>query len=95
MSEVQIAVQLGQLVAYITSAILFVIMMKADMKIIAHDIKSLKEQHKTINDSILAMSNTLATMSTQDIRLLHLEEDVRGLKRGDGFILPLGGTKNA
>jgi hypothetical protein len=40
-------------------------------------------------DEMEKISDTLAKMSTQEVRLLHLEEDVRLLRTSEAFIPPL------
>lgn len=77
--EISSLFQLGQLVVSIVLATVFVVMIKADVKV-------LKVQMSGITDNLKILSDVLSKSAVQDNRLSRCEEDIREMRKGRGFI---------
>lgn len=84
--ELTTYLQIAQLAAYVTSIIVFIVLMKADIKIIKHDVRVIQSRADSQSESLKTITATLATVAAQDIRINHIEEDVRELRHGKGFV---------
>lgn len=78
--------QISQLVVYLAGAILFVIMTRADLKVVKHDLKTVFAQHTIFSNTLNNISDTLTKVAVQDSRLNRAEQDIRDLKQGKGFV---------
>lgn len=76
--------QIAQVIVYVAGAILFVVMIKAEMKIVVHDVRALQAQQLLLGNALNNMSNTLTQVAVQDNRINHIEDDLRDLKNGKG-----------
>jgi hypothetical protein len=50
------------------------------------DVSTMKTEMKGIQDEVKKIGDVLITQADQNRRILHLEEDVRELRHGDGFV---------
>lgn len=57
--------------------------MNMKMKELSGDIIDMKKE-------LQEMSKIITKQAVQDIRLTNIEQDIRELKHGEGFVLPLG-----
>ena len=78
--------QLGQLVAMFVLATIFVVMIKADVKILKVQMDGIADNLKILNSAFTKLSDVLSQTAVQDNRISRVEEDVRELRRGRGFI---------
>lgn len=97
MTDLQIALQVVQVIAYIIAAAIFVIMLKADLRVLAnnmkaellvvtHDVSVIKLRQDGQSDNIKQLTAVLTTVAVQNTRLAALEDDIKELKHGRGFI---------
>lgn len=84
--DLSVVLQLAQLIGYVVASAVFVIMIKADIKILRNDFKIMKTVQETANIHISELSKALTIIAVQDSRLKGLEEDFRDLKHGRGFV---------
>lgn len=77
---------LAQLAAYVISITVFIVMMKADVKIVKHDITVMQARQDSLSETLKAINSTLTKVAVQDQRLNGIEEDIRELKHGKGFV---------
>jgi hypothetical protein len=63
--------------------------MKADVRVVKHDLHALNEKFNTLNSAFSGLSDILTTVAVQDNRLNRLEEDMREFRHGEGMVLPL------
>jgi hypothetical protein len=78
--------QIGQIVGMIILAALFVIMIKADVKILRVEMKAISKNLELLNTAFSQLSQVLSRSDVADTRIARLEEDVRDLRHGRGFI---------
>lgn len=108
MTDFQIVLQVVQVIAYIIAAAIFVIMLKADLRVLAnnmkaellvlsnnvkaemlvvtHDVNVVKLRQDSQSDNIKQLTAVLTTVAVQNTRLTSIEEDIREIKHGKGFV---------
>jgi hypothetical protein len=79
--------QISQVVAYIVGAVVFILMMRADIRVLRHDMASMKIRQDALNDAFSQLTTILTKVAVQDTRINAIEEDVRELRHGDGYIV--------
>jgi len=80
------ALQIAQVVAYILGAVIFIAMMKADIRIIRHDMKIIQLRQDALNEAFKQLTEVLTRVAVQDNRILRIENDIRELRHGKGYI---------
>jgi hypothetical protein len=80
---IQISIQVA---AYLIIAVIFVSAIRSDVKILRVQMEAIKDNLKILNDSMTKVGDCLTTIAVQNNRLSNLEEDIRELKHGKGFI---------
>ena len=89
--------QLGQIGGMLVLATLFIVMIKADVKVLKAQMDGLgkvikvqtdgiAENLKILNNSFSQLSEVLSRSAVQDSRLTRVEEDIRELRHGRGFV---------
>ena len=86
-SDVSVLLQIGQLVAYLVVAAIFIAMLKADIKILRHDMKNLSVRQDALNEGFTQLTQILTKMAVQEMRINGIEDDIRELRHGQGFIV--------
>lgn len=75
-----------QVIAYIVIAVIFITAIRADVKILKIQMDGIKDNLKLLNDSMTKVGECLRMIAVQDTRITHIEDDIRDLKHGRGFI---------
>lgn len=78
--------QIAQIVVYVLGAAVFVIMLKADIRILRHDMATMKLRQDAINDSFKMLTDVLTKVAVQDTRINAIESSVNELRHNKGFI---------
>lgn len=86
MPDVATTLQLTHIAAYIITMIIFIVMMKADIKILKHDIAVIKLRADSQSETLKSVSAALTTVAVQKNEIDHIQEDIRELRHGKGFI---------
>lgn len=87
MASFSIWIQIGiQVVAYLIIAVIFVAAIRSDVKILRIQMDAIKENLKLLNDSMTKVGDCLRMIAVQDTRLTHIEDDIRDMKHGRGFV---------
>lgn len=94
-NKMELALQIAQLVGPLVIALGFIFMIKSDVKVLGVRLDSMNDNLKVLNNSFEKLGNILTKVAVQDQRLLGLEEDIRELKHGKGFISVDGEYRNA
>lgn len=84
--ELGAILQITQIVAYIIVGLVFVIMIKADIKIVKHDLNVMKVRQDSFSESVKQLTLILTSVAVQDNRINAVEEDIRELRHGKGFV---------
>ena len=79
--------QIVQIAAYLIGAAIFVAMLKADIRVLRHDVRNLSLRQDALNEAFKQLTEILTTVATQDIRIKAIEDDIRELKHGRGYVL--------
>lgn len=68
---------------------------QGDIRVIVQELESLDKHQVALESSINQMTQIMSQVAVQSNRIDHLEEDLRELKHGEGFVLPMlrGGPK--
>ncbi len=85
---------LGPVVALVT-VIGAYFRLRGDVRVLRHDMGNMQTTIALMSDTLKSNSETMAKIAVQDNRLLHLEEDIREMRLGHGFIVkkpPLRGS---
>lgn len=77
--ELTALLQLLQFVGYAVVATVFIVMIKADVRVI-------KVQMDGITKNLETLNSLLTKVAVQDARINGIEEDMRELKHGKGFV---------
>jgi len=78
--------QIAQIVAYLLGAAFFVMMLRADIRVLRHDMASLTFRQDALSEAFSQLTNILTKVAVQDTRIASIEEDIRELRHGRGFI---------
>jgi cell division protein FtsL len=78
--------QLAQILGMIILAALFVIMIKADVRVLRVQMDGITENLKILNNSFSKLSDVLSEAAVQNSRIARAEEDIRELRHGRGFV---------
>jgi hypothetical protein len=78
--------QLAQITGMIILAALFVIMIKADVRVLRVQMDGITDNLKILNNSFSKLSDVLSEAAVQNSRLSRVEDDVRELRHGRGFV---------
>lgn len=84
--NVSIIVQIAQLIGFVVSAVVFIVMIKADIKVLRVQMEGITNNIKILNSSFDKLGAILTNIAVQDQRISGLEEDFRELKHGRGFV---------
>jgi hypothetical protein len=87
--------QLGQLAGMVVLATLFVVMIKADVKVLKVQMNGITDNLKILNNSFTKLSDVISQTAVQDNRISRLEEDIREMRHGRGFVQDVGGEYSA
>lgn len=79
--------QIAQIAAYILGAAIFVAMLKADIRILRHDMRNLSVRQDALAEGFKSLTDILTKVAVQDQRIKAIEDDVRELRHGRGYIL--------
>lgn len=80
------ALQVVQIVAYLFGAAIFVIMLKADIRVLRHDMNNLTVRQEAMNTSFLQLTEVLRQVAVQDQRIKSIEDDIKELRHGKGYV---------
>lgn len=83
--------QVGQLIGMIVLATLFVVMIKADVKVLKVQMGGLSDNLSLLNNSFTKLSDVLSQSAVQDSRIARCEQDIRELRHGQGFVQDVNG----
>lgn len=72
---------------YIIIGIFFIVMIKADVKILRVEMKGIRDNLNLLNGSFKQLSDILSQVAVQDVRIDRVVDDIRELKHGKGFIV--------
>lgn len=86
MDYLSTALQIAQLIGYLVVGIIFVVMIKSDVKVLKVQIDGLADNLKVLNSSFEKLGSILTKVAVQDARIGGIEDDIRELKHGKGFI---------
>ena len=59
---------------------------KADVRVVKHDLHMLNDKVSIMGEAWIKMGDVLTKVAVQDERLNRVEEDMRELRHGDGFV---------
>lgn len=76
-------IEIGSIVG---GGVLVLITLKSDVNTLKAGAKALKEDLDGMQTEIKKIGDVLVTQADQNRRILHLEEDVRELRHGRGFV---------
>lgn len=90
----------GQLIVYIVGFTAYLVWVKADIKInrnqseanftiVKNDINVMKSRADSQSETLKQLTAILTTVAVQDNRLNNVEADIREIRRGESFVLPL------
>lgn len=79
-------IQILQVVGYVIVATIFIVMIKADVKVIKVQMDGITSNINILNNSFSKVSEVLTRIAVQDQRMLNVEEDIKELKHGKGFV---------
>lgn len=77
--EFTVQLQLAQFIAYFIGVTVFIVMIKADVKVLTVQINGILKNLELLN-------LTISQNAIQDMKISRLEEDIREMKHGRGFI---------
>ncbi len=80
-----------QFVGYVVTATIFVVMIKADIRVIAVQIEGITKRIDGQQESFVQLGEILRQVSVQDNRIGNLEGDIREIRHGRGFIVGVQG----
>jgi hypothetical protein len=85
--DLSAALQIAQVAAYVVGAAIFVLMLRADIRVLRHDMASMKLRQDALNEAFTSLTTILTQVAVQDNRINRIESDVSELRHGDGYII--------
>lgn len=82
----ELLIQIAQILGPAIIATVFILMIKADVKILSVRMDGIIDNLKVLNGSFGKLSDILTSVAVQDQRISGIEEDMRELKHGRGFV---------
>lgn len=82
----EILIQIGQIIGPAIVATVFILMIKSDVKILGVRMDGIIQNLKVLNNSFDKLGDILTKVAVQDQRIAGIEEDLRELKHGRGFV---------
>lgn len=61
-------------------------MLKADIRILRHDMANLTVRQDALNEAFQQLTGILTQVAVQDTRIKAIEDDIRELRHGKGYI---------
>ena len=86
MLETSTTLQIIQIAAYLLGVAFFVIMLRADIRILRHDMATLQVRQDALNEAFAGLTSVLTQVAVQDTRIKSIEDDIRELRHGKGYI---------
>lgn len=77
-----------EIASVLGGGVLVLLTMRADIAVLKKDDEAIRVDVKGIQDEIKQIGSVLITQADQSRRILHLEEEMRDLRHGRGFIRP-------
>lgn len=93
--ETSTLLQICQVAGLLVVAVVFVVMIKSDVKVLKVQMDSMTENLKILNNSFSKLSDVLSATAVQAQRISRVEEDIRELRHGRGFVQAIQGEWNA
>ncbi len=84
--EFSTILQIAQIVGYLAAGIVFIIMIKSDVRVLKVQMDGMNENLKILNNSFDKLGSILTEVAVQDTRISRIEDDVKELKHGKGFV---------
>lgn len=78
--------QLAEVGGMLVLATLFVVMIKSDVKVLKVQLDGITDNLRVLNSSFARLSDVLSATAVQDSKISRLEEDIRELRHGRGFV---------
>lgn len=91
----ELLLQIAQLIGPFIVAAGFIFMIKADVRVLGIKLEGMNANLAVLNNSFEKLGSILTSVAVQDQRILGLEEDIRELKHGRGFVSVDGEYKKA
>lgn len=85
--DITIILQISQVVAYLVGAAIFILMMRADIRVLRHDMASMRVRQDALNEAFSQLTTILTTVAVQDTRINRIETDINELRHGNGYII--------
>lgn len=63
--------------------------LRADVRIMRHDMNNMKERQDALNEAFKQLGNILTQVAVQDQRLVQMKNEIDELRHGQGFISPM------
>lgn len=86
MTDLSPVLQIIQIVLYFVGMAVFVIMLKADVRILRHDMATVKLRQDALNESLGVLTTVMTRVAVQDARMKSMEDSISELRRGRGHI---------
>lgn len=77
-----------QAMIFVGSIIALYFAMKADIRLLKHDMTSIKQRQETLSDAFTQLGTILTQVAVQDTRINRIEADIKELRHGEGFVMP-------
>lgn len=82
-----------QIVAFGITVTVFIVSIKGNVSNMKDDITDIKTELKALREVLTTQATQTVRLDNQGKRLDRLEEDIRELRHGEGFVFPLGGGR--
>lgn len=60
--------------------------LKGDVRVVRHDMSTIKQRQEGFNESLSQLTAILTKLAVQEERLSGMQEDIRDLRKGKGWI---------
>jgi hypothetical protein len=84
--EMAYILQLAQLAGYVVIATIFIVMIKADVKVIKMQMTGIEVQLAMLSTSFSKLGDIMRDIAVQNAEIVAIKDDIRELRHGRGFV---------
>lgn len=77
---------LVQLVGFLVMAVGLFYGLKGDIRVIRHDMGHMEKRQEALGEAFKQLGQVLQQVAVQDTRIDRIEEDIKEMKHGQGFV---------
>ena len=75
-----------QMAGFLVMAVALFYGLKGDIRVIRHDMRHMEQRQEALGEAFTQLGTVLQQVAVQDTRINRIEEDIKEMKHGQGFV---------